>query len=31
MNEAEFDAVPLKPGDTLAVDWSEHDIHRLSA
>jgi putative spermidine/putrescine transport system ATP-binding protein len=30
MNEAEFDARPLHPGETIAVDWSDCDIHRLS-
>ena len=31
MNEAEFDAVGPRPGDTLVLDWSEADTHRLSA
>jgi putative spermidine/putrescine transport system ATP-binding protein len=31
MNEAEFDAVAPRPGDTLALDWNDQDIHRLSA
>jgi len=31
VNEAEFDAVAPRPGDTLALDWREQDIHRLSS
>jgi len=31
MNEAEFDAIAPHPGDALALDWREQDVHRLSA
>jgi putative spermidine/putrescine transport system ATP-binding protein len=30
LNEADFDAVALSPGQEVAVDWSDQDIHRLS-
>jgi putative spermidine/putrescine transport system ATP-binding protein len=30
LNEAEFDAVAVHPGQQVAVDWSDQDIHRLS-
>jgi putative spermidine/putrescine transport system ATP-binding protein len=30
LNEAEFDAVAVHPGQQVAVDWSDHDSHRLS-
>jgi putative spermidine/putrescine transport system ATP-binding protein len=30
LNEAEFDAVPVRPGDSVAIDWSDRDVHRLS-
>ena len=30
LNEAEFDAVAVQPGQEVAVDWSDNDIHRLS-
>jgi putative spermidine/putrescine transport system ATP-binding protein len=30
LNEAEFDAVAVRPGQQVAVDWSDHDGHRLS-
>jgi putative spermidine/putrescine transport system ATP-binding protein len=29
LNEAEFDAIALHPGQQVAVDWSDHDVHRL--
>jgi putative spermidine/putrescine transport system ATP-binding protein len=29
LSEATFDAEPFNPGDTVAVSWSEADIHRL--
>jgi putative spermidine/putrescine transport system ATP-binding protein len=31
MGEAEFDAAPVEPGATVAVDWSDHDVHHLSS
>jgi len=31
LNEAEFDAVAVQPGQEVAVDWSDNDIHRLHA
>jgi len=30
LNEAEFDAAAVQPGQQVAVDWSDHDGHRLS-
>jgi putative spermidine/putrescine transport system ATP-binding protein len=30
LNEAEFDAAAVRPGQQVAVDWSDHDGHRLS-
>jgi putative spermidine/putrescine transport system ATP-binding protein len=30
LNEAEFDALAVHPGQQVAIDWSDHDIHRLS-
>jgi putative spermidine/putrescine transport system ATP-binding protein len=30
LNEAEFDAAAVHPGQQVAVDWSDHDGHRLS-
>ena len=30
LNEAEFDAAAVHPGQRVAVDWSDHDGHRLS-
>ena len=30
LNEAEFDAVPVRPGETVAIDWSDGDIHPLA-
>jgi putative spermidine/putrescine transport system ATP-binding protein len=30
LNEAEFDAAAVHPGQQVAVDWSDHDSHRLS-
>jgi putative spermidine/putrescine transport system ATP-binding protein len=30
LNEAEFDAVAVHPGQQVAIDWSDQDIHRLS-
>jgi putative spermidine/putrescine transport system ATP-binding protein len=30
LSEAEYDATPVKPGETAAVDWSDRDVHRLS-
>ena len=30
MGEAEFDAAPVEPGATVAVVWSDHDVHHLS-
>jgi putative spermidine/putrescine transport system ATP-binding protein len=30
LNEAEFDAAEVHPGQQVAVDWSDHDSHRLS-
>jgi putative spermidine/putrescine transport system ATP-binding protein len=30
LSEAAFDALPLSPGDSVAVSWSETDIHRLA-
>ncbi len=31
LNEAEFDSSPVQPGQQVAVDWSDHDGHRLAA
>jgi putative spermidine/putrescine transport system ATP-binding protein len=28
--EAEFDAGPVRPGEAVAIDWSDRDVHRLS-
>jgi putative spermidine/putrescine transport system ATP-binding protein len=30
LNEAEFDAVAVHPGQQVAVDWSDQDVHWLS-
>src|SRR5438477_4459822 len=30
MSEAEYDAAPVRPGETIAVEWSDLDIHPLS-
>ena len=30
LNEAEFDAVAVHPGQQVAIDWSDRDVHRLS-
>jgi len=30
LNEAEFDAAAVRPGQQVGVDWSDHDGHRLS-
>ena len=30
LNEAEFDAIAVYPGQQVAIDWSDKDIHRLS-
>jgi putative spermidine/putrescine transport system ATP-binding protein len=30
LNEAEFDAVAVQPGQQVAIDWSDRDVHRLS-
>jgi putative spermidine/putrescine transport system ATP-binding protein len=30
LSEAEYDATPVHPGETAAVDWSDRDVHRLS-
>jgi putative spermidine/putrescine transport system ATP-binding protein len=30
MGEAEFDAAPVEPGATVAVAWSDRDVHHLS-
>jgi putative spermidine/putrescine transport system ATP-binding protein len=30
LNEAEFDAFAVQPGQQVAIDWSNIDIHRLS-
>ena len=30
LNEAEFDAFAVHPEQQVAIDWSDHDIHRLS-
>jgi putative spermidine/putrescine transport system ATP-binding protein len=30
LSEAEYDAAPVHPGETAAVDWSDRDVHRLS-
>jgi putative spermidine/putrescine transport system ATP-binding protein len=30
LNEAEFDAAGVRPGQEVAVDWSDNDGHRLS-
>ena len=29
-SEAEFDAVAVQPGQQVAIDWSDRDVHRLS-
>jgi putative spermidine/putrescine transport system ATP-binding protein len=31
LSEAEYDATPVNPGEAAAVDWSDRDVHRLSA
>jgi putative spermidine/putrescine transport system ATP-binding protein len=30
LDEPTFDAMPLQPGDPVAVSWSEQDVHRLA-
>jgi putative spermidine/putrescine transport system ATP-binding protein len=30
LGEAEYDAGPVRPGETVAVDWSDRDVHPLS-
>jgi putative spermidine/putrescine transport system ATP-binding protein len=30
LNEAEFDAVAVQPGQQVAIDWSDNDVHRLA-
>ena len=30
LSEAEFFAAPVGPGETVAVGWTDHDVHRLS-
>jgi putative spermidine/putrescine transport system ATP-binding protein len=30
LNEAEFDAMAVHPGQEMAVDWSDRDVHRLA-
>ena len=30
LNEAEYDAVAVQPGQQVAIDWSDRDVHRLS-
>jgi putative spermidine/putrescine transport system ATP-binding protein len=30
LDEAEFDLAPVHPGQQVAVDWSDHDAHRLA-
>jgi putative spermidine/putrescine transport system ATP-binding protein len=30
LDEAEFDAIALQPGQRVAIDWSDNDIHPLS-
>jgi putative spermidine/putrescine transport system ATP-binding protein len=30
LSEAEYDATPVSPGESAAVDWSDRDVHRLS-
>jgi putative spermidine/putrescine transport system ATP-binding protein len=30
LSEAEFDAAPVRPGETVAVAWSDRDVHPLS-
>ncbi len=30
LNEAEFDAAAVHPGQQVAIDWSDCDVHRLS-
>lgn len=30
LNEADFDAVAVQPGQQVAIDWSDSDCHRLS-
>jgi putative spermidine/putrescine transport system ATP-binding protein len=30
LDEAAFDAIALKPGERVAIDWSDNDIHPLS-
>jgi putative spermidine/putrescine transport system ATP-binding protein len=31
LSEAEYDLTPVHPGETAAVDWSDRDVHPLSA
>jgi len=31
LSEAEYDSTPVRPGETAVVDWSDRDVHRLSA
>jgi putative spermidine/putrescine transport system ATP-binding protein len=30
LSEAEYDSMPVRPGETAVVDWSDRDAHRLS-
>ncbi len=30
LNEAEFDAFTVHPEQQVAIDWNDHDVHRLS-
>jgi hypothetical protein len=30
LNDAEFDAVAPRLGESMIVDWNEHDVHPLS-
>jgi len=29
-SESDFDAAPVRPGETAVLDWSERDVHVLS-
>jgi putative spermidine/putrescine transport system ATP-binding protein len=31
LNETEFDAIAPRPGETMTLDWSDRDVHPLSA
>jgi putative spermidine/putrescine transport system ATP-binding protein len=31
LNEAEFDAIAPRPGEAMVLDWSDRDVHPLSA